>query len=129
MRIRSSSVADAAVAHPSLIVARLCLRALVAGAALTACHASDADSPVAACDPQVPAANGHLRACAAGTPTAEGPGVPGDFAGERHHAMAMTAAERAAIERANALATKRRAAGAAAVDLGFGPAVAPRSAR
>jgi len=129
MRILLSSAVDATVVHPYLGALRRHVRVLVAGAALVGCHAGGAEDQGAACDPQVPAENGHLRACAAGTSTANRPGVPGDFAGEPHRSMATTPAERAAIARANALAAKRHPTGAASIDLGFGPAVAPRSAR
>jgi hypothetical protein len=73
-----------------------------------------------ACDPRERTPNGHLRACAAGTSSADGPGVPVDFAGHVAHAMALSPAERAAIDQANTLAERRRPRAVKRVDMGFG---------
>lgn len=79
-----------------------------------------------ACDPKTPGVNGHLPACAAGVSTAQGPGVPTDFVGTVHSSMALSATERAAVDRANALAAQRNPASTSTIDRGFGPAIATK---
>jgi hypothetical protein len=51
-----------------------------------------------------------------------GPGVPIDFAGKIQASMPISPAERAAIEKANALAAARNPSSVSAIDRGFGPA-------
>lgn len=65
--------------------------------------------------------SGDLTACAAGRPTATGPGVPVDFAGKTEASMPISASEHAAVERANQRTERRRRS--APVDRGFGPSV------
>jgi hypothetical protein len=72
------------------------------------------------CDRTAVATNGHLLACAAGSPSAAGPGVPADFAGHVKTSMPISAAERAAISAANALSAARNSIGTSSLDRGFG---------
>ena len=99
---------------------------LAIAAASAACNGQATETQAKACDPHTPGTNGHLGACAAGTPSENGPGVPIDFAGQVHRSMTLTASERAAVERANALAAKR--AERSTIDRGFGLDV-PKRAR
>ena len=65
-----------------------------------------------------------LPAVAAGTSTADGPGVPDDFTGTISNSMPLTPGEQAAVSAADQLSAARNPVTQSPVDRGFAPAIA-----
>ena len=108
-------------------VRRLCLAALLVASA--ACDDSEpetssetkavANAP-AVCNKTPIDQRGTLPACAAGTPTVAGPGVPDDHTGPKNAPLTLTAEEISATAAAEQQSALRGPPGVDPVDLGFG---------
>lgn len=85
-------------------------------------QAAVSSDPETSCDLTPIPETGTLRACAAGTSTTAGPGVPFNFTGTIQHSLPITPTKLTALTAAQALAEARNPPAQPPVDRGFPPA-------